>query len=67
MAEMLGPHFRAEPVLQELFTYMTSHASISNEKMKVELGVKLRYPSFRTGLRQVLNATAPRSAEAVAQ
>lgn len=53
-AELLGPGFEDEQVVREFYLYMTSHAAISNDKMKERLGIELRYPLFSDGLASLL-------------
>lgn len=54
-AEFLGPAFRNEDVLREFYLYMTSHARISNEKMKAMLDIDLRYETAFDGLESLLS------------
>jgi nucleoside-diphosphate-sugar epimerase len=54
-ARYLGPEFRRKPVVREFYRYMTSRATISNEKMKSSLGIQLRYPLVSDGLESLLS------------
>jgi nucleoside-diphosphate-sugar epimerase len=55
MAELLGaPTPRFEPDARG-----GTHRRVSNQRLKDELGVELRYPDFRAGLRQALGAGRP--------
>lgn len=56
LVAVLGPHFGSREVVEEFWRFMTSHLRIDNSKMKNELGIELRYPTYREGLPGVLDA-----------
>ncbi len=56
LANILGPHFKAREVVAEFWRFMTSDLRVRNDRMKSELGIRLRYPTFREGLPGVIDA-----------
>jgi nucleoside-diphosphate-sugar epimerase len=56
LENILGPHFKQREVVAEFWRFMTSDLRVDNGLMKRELGVDLRYPTFREGLPGVIDA-----------
>jgi len=57
LAQKLGPHLQSSAVVSELYRFMTAEQALSNQRSKQDgLLTKLRYPSFRVGLAEMLES-----------
>merc|ERR1711879_521718 len=50
LKDLLGPAFGREATVKEVFTPITFSAQFDNSKIKKDLGLVLKYPTFRHGL-----------------
>lgn len=56
LKDLLGPAFGMEATVQEVITPMCYSAQFDNSKVKEELGLCLKYPTFRHGLAALMLA-----------
>lgn len=50
LKDLLGPAFGREATVKEVFTPITFSAQFDNSKVKKDLGLVLKYPTYRQGL-----------------
>merc|ERR1711953_1535252 len=50
LKDLLGPAFAREATVKEVFTPITFSAQFDNSKVKKDLGLVLKYPTYRHGL-----------------
>lgn len=63
---LLGPHLDQEEVLQALWDNMTCHRTIDPEPGRSALGLHMRFPDFRDGVRDLVHRLSPPELDAEA-